>query len=130
MFLLVGPATNLATVLMVGRMLGKGSAALYVGTIAVLALVCGAALNAVTGALAVDVMPEHVHRLLPEWVYVATGVLLGAYLLHAVGRWVYRKIPRGGGRPPRHNEHGDRAGDGAETASAASPTCCHGESSE
>ena len=100
-FLLVGPATNLATVLMVGRMLGRTSAALYVGTIAVLALGCGAALNAATGALAVEVMPEHVHRILPEWVYVGGGVLLAAYLLHAVGRWVCRKVPRGGaaGKP-------------------------------
>ena len=130
-FLLVGPATNLATVLMVGRMLGKGSAVLYVGTIAVLALACGAALNVATGVLAVDVMPEHAHRLLPEWVYVSTGVLLGAYLLHAVGRWVYRKIPRGTATAPCCDEHGAQAGDGAETASDhAAPTCCHGESSD
>jgi len=127
-FLLVGPATNLATMLMVGRMLGKASAVLYVGTIAVLALAGGAALNAVTGALAVEVMPDHVHRLLPEWVYVASGVLLAAYLLHAVGRWVYRKLPRGDTRAPECHDHETASGQGADSASgAAGRPCCEAE---
>jgi len=89
-FLLVGPATNLATVLTVGRMLGRASAALYVGTIVVIALACGAALDAAMGALALEVTSEHAHRLLPHGVLVAGGVLLGLYLAHAVGRWVHR----------------------------------------
>lgn len=104
--LLVGPATNVATVLMVGRMLGKASAALYVATIAVLALVCGAALNAVAGALAADVVPEHVHRLMPEWVYVAGGLLLAAYLLHALARWLYQKVLRSRADDSCHEEAG------------------------
>jgi uncharacterized membrane protein YraQ (UPF0718 family) len=126
-FLLVGPATNLATVLMVGRMLGRTSALLYVGTIAVLAMACGAALNAVTGALAAKVMPDHAHRLLPEWVYVVGGVVLAAYLLLAVARWAHRKLPRGGPNAPCCAEHDVEPRADAKTASGHGPRgCCHG----
>jgi len=88
--LLVGPATNLATVLTVGRMLGKASAALYVGTIVVVALVCGVALDAAVGALAVEVAPDDAHHLFPAWVMAAGGVVVAAYLAYAVGRWARR----------------------------------------
>ncbi len=126
-FLLVGPATNLATVLMVGRMLGRTSALLYVGTIAVLAMACGAALNAATGVLAVKVMPDHVHRFLPEWVYVVGGVVLAAYLLLAVGRWAHRKLPRGGAKAPCCAEHDVEPRADAKTAPGhGARGCCHG----
>ena len=91
-FLLVGPATNLATILLVGRMLGKASAALYVATIAVMALVCGAILDLATGAWSVNVVPDEIHEILPAWVYIAGAVLLGAYLAHSVVRWIVRRI--------------------------------------
>ncbi len=113
-FLLVGPATNLATVLTVGRMLGKTSAVLYVGTIVVIALACGAALDAAMGALALEVTSEHAHRLLPQGALVAGGLVLGLYLAYAVGRWVHRMCRRrpageAGGQEERaheaHHEH-------------------------
>jgi len=100
--LLVGPATNLATVLTVGRMLGKASAALYVGTIVVVALACGAALDAAVGAMTLEVTSEHAHRVLPGWVLAAGGAVLGAYLLYAVGRW--------GRRTWRRKRAGEQAG--------------------
>jgi len=92
-FLLVGPATNLATVLVVARMLGKASAAVYVGTIAVMSLVCGAALDLAVGALNVKVMSEEVHELLPPPVLAAGAVMLAAFLAFSLGRWVYRRFP-------------------------------------
>jgi hypothetical protein len=88
--LLVGPATNLATVLTVGRMLGKASAVLYVGTIVAVALVCGAALDAAVGVMAVEVAADEAHRLFPPWVLTAGGVVVAAYLVYSVGRWVRR----------------------------------------
>jgi len=103
-FLLVGPATNLATVLTVGKMLGKGAAALYVVMIAVFSLVFGAALDAAVDAWQIDLHMEHAHGFVPPWVSVAGGVLLGLYLLHALGRWVYRKWPRGKAAS-RHSAH-------------------------
>jgi len=103
-FLLVGPATNLATVLTVGKMLGKGAAALYVVMIAVFSLVFGAALDAAVDVWQIDLHMEHTHGFVPAWVSVAGGVLLGLYLLHALGRWVYRKWPRGKAAS-RHSAH-------------------------
>jgi len=104
-FLLVGPATNLATVLTVGKMLGKASAALYVAMIVVFSLVFGAALDTAVGPSWKEFIDmEHAHGFVPAWVSVVGGVLLGLYLLHALGRWVYRKWPRGKAAS-RHSAH-------------------------
>jgi hypothetical protein len=92
-FLLVGPATNMATILVVARMLGKVSAALYVGTIAVMSFACGTVLNLAVGALDVNVMSEEVRELLPPWVLAAGAVMLAAFLAFSLGRWVYRRLP-------------------------------------
>jgi hypothetical protein len=91
--LLVGPATNLATILTVGRMLGKTSAALYVGTIAVMALVCGALVDLGAGALQVSVVGDESYEFLPPWVQAVGAVLLAAYLGHSLVRWVLRRLP-------------------------------------
>ncbi|UTF51515.1 SO_0444 family Cu/Zn efflux transporter [Desulfomicrobium sp. ZS1] len=45
-FLLAGPATNAATMVMVGRLLGKKSAFIYVGSIIAVTLVCAVAADA------------------------------------------------------------------------------------
>jgi len=93
-FLLVGTATNLATILTVGKMLGKTSAALYVAMIGAFSLLFGAALDTAVGAWDIKIQMEHVHGLVPGWVQAAGGVVLGLYLLHAVARYVWRKWPR------------------------------------
>ncbi|MFO8014711.1 MAG: SO_0444 family Cu/Zn efflux transporter [Phycisphaerae bacterium] len=113
--LLVGPATNLATVLTVGRMLGKASAVLYVGTIVVVALVCGAALDAAVGALAVEVAADQARRLFPPWVLTAGGAVVAAYLVYAVGRWVRRtwRRLRTGEVHAGHEAHGREAAEPA-----------------
>jgi hypothetical protein len=92
-FLLAGPATNLATVLMVSRMLGKASAVIYVGTIAVMSLVCGAILDLAAGALNVNAAAAAGAEL-PRGVQVAGAIVLGLYLLWTRGRWTARKLAR------------------------------------
>jgi len=113
--LLVGPATNLATVLVVARMLGKASAALYVGTIAVVSLACGAVLDAVVGTWHLGGASAGAHEAVPPWLGRAGAVLLAAYLAMAVGRWVYRKI-----RPSRAG----REACGTGGAHGAEEGCC------
>ncbi len=95
-FLLVGPATNLATVLTVGKMFGKLSAAIYVGVIAAFALACGFALDAAVGAWEIDMAESHAHGFLPPEVHYAGAVVLAAWLAVAIGRWVRRKVARRG----------------------------------
>ncbi len=91
--LLVGPATNFTTVLVVARMLGKLSAAMYVGTIAVMSLVCGAILDLALGTLNVRVGTGGTGELLPPWLLTAGAVVLAAFLAMSLGRWAYRKMP-------------------------------------
>jgi len=95
-FLLVGPATNLATILVVARLFGKVSAALYVGTIAVMSLVCGALLDLAIAGMDLRVTYGEAHEIVPPWLLAAGAVLLAAFLAMSLGRWVWRKIPRRG----------------------------------
>ena len=92
-FLLVGPATNIATILVVSRMLGKASAALYVGTIAVMSLACGVVFDLVVGALKVNVFSGEAHELVPPWLLTAGAVLLIVFLIFSLGRWAWRHSP-------------------------------------
>lgn len=50
-FLLVGPATNAATMLIVGRDLGRRSLVIYLATIAVLAIGCGLVTDQILGSV-------------------------------------------------------------------------------
>jgi len=52
MFLMVGPATNVATLVVVSKVLRGWSVARYLGSIVVVSLLCGLALDAVYGAFA------------------------------------------------------------------------------
>ena len=54
-FLLAGPATNAATILMVGKLLGRRSAAIYVASIIVATLACAVAADALYGILGFEV---------------------------------------------------------------------------
>jgi uncharacterized membrane protein YraQ (UPF0718 family) len=95
-FLLVGPATNLATILVVARLFGKVSAALYVGTIAVMSLLCGTILDLAVTGLDLRVTYAEAREIVPPWLLWAGAVLLAAFLLMSLGRWAWRKIPRRG----------------------------------
>ena len=119
-FLLVGPATNIATILVVSRMLGKASAALYVGTIAVMSLVCGAVLDLTVGALKVNVFSGEGHELLPPWLLTAGAVLLSVFLAVSLGRWAWRHAPW----RPAPAACCSSAGCAEKTAAAAADDCC------
>lgn len=62
-FLMTGPATNAATMLIIGRVLGKRVLGLYLGSIAVLALGFGIGLDALlaTTGLSIDSGMTHMH---------------------------------------------------------------------
>jgi hypothetical protein len=129
-FLLVGPATNIATILVVSRMLGKASAALYVGTIAVMSLVCGVVFDLVVGALKVNVFSGEAHELVPPWLLTAGAVLLIVFLIFSLGRWAWRHSPWRPARAARCSSADCREGhaaaapgDGCKTDSSHE-SCC------
>lgn len=74
-FLVTGPATNAATIATVWKVLGRRTALIYLGTVAVSALVFGALLNLIythTGQEAT----QHMHKLIPDGVKVGSAAVL------------------------------------------------------
>ena len=78
-FMLAGPATNVAALVVLLRILGKRGLAVYLGSIAVVSVLCGLALDALylsLGLSAVATIGE-VAETMPDWLMlIATGLLL------------------------------------------------------
>jgi uncharacterized membrane protein YraQ (UPF0718 family)/regulator of protease activity HflC (stomatin/prohibitin superfamily) len=100
-FLLAGPATNVATILVVRDLLGMRALVSYLGSIAVVSLLLGTAVNAVYPALGFDPRDMDVSPGAMEHGLVSTvsGVVLAALLLRSAiktrvparfGAWVQR----------------------------------------
>ncbi len=77
-FMLVGPATNIATIGVVGRDLGRGALMGYLGGIAIGALAAGLATDALVSVFAIDVTAEMAKaaELVPEPLAMAAGVII------------------------------------------------------
>ena len=93
-FLLAGPATNAATILMVGKLLGKRSAAIYVASIIAMTLVCAVAADALYLALGFGV-----HAWLGDlgaeeggFVSILAAVLMLAVLLRSAAQTASRRL--------------------------------------
>ena len=87
-FLLAGPATNAATVTMVARFLGKRSAALYLGVIALCALGAGVLLDFLYLKLGISATATlgTAGEMLPESVKLGFAVLLLPLMLYGIFR--------------------------------------------
>jgi len=86
-FLLAGPATNAVTITIVSRELGKKAAAVYVISIAVMSVLMGISLDGIWQYLHAT-LPSAVAMkpMLPEWVEVASAVILVVLILFLVLR--------------------------------------------
>jgi copper chaperone CopZ len=82
-FLMTGPATNAATMMVIGRVMGKRVLAYYLFTIAALSLLMGLALNLLLNWTGTEQsVMGHVHQeMLPQWLQIGASVVLGAFLL-------------------------------------------------
>ena len=83
-FLMTGPATNAATLIIVARVMGARVLAMYLGSIAVLALCFGLGLDFLTGHTALTVttmVMEHDHHMLPGVITWGAALLLSYFLL-------------------------------------------------
>jgi len=85
--LLTGPATNLASALVISRHLGKAGTAVYLGGVAVGSLVCGLLVQAFAPAWELGEIQFH-EEILPHWLTVGLAVLL---LLVIVLPWIHKK---------------------------------------
>jgi len=98
--LLAGPATNVGTILMTWRFLGRRSALVYVAVIVVVSGLFGLALDAAIGAFAVDpkTLVGTATDALPAPVMIGAAVVLAALTLVHYARLAARRLARGRGR--------------------------------
>ena len=92
--LMVGPATNVTTMVIVARELGRKIAVVYVGAIVVCSLLIAFIVNAVAGGMALDIAssfsPEQ--EVLPMWIrLISTAVLFGFIGNHYRKKLIRRK---------------------------------------
>jgi uncharacterized membrane protein YraQ (UPF0718 family) len=92
-FLLAGPATNVASLTVLARVLGKRGVAIYLGSIAVFAVLLGLATDWLYDVLSISLqatLASGTNELLPEWLHLGSAVLLaGLMLVFLLGRLVH-----------------------------------------
>ena len=89
-FLMTGPATNAASLLLIARVLGRRTAAAYLGSILITSFACGYALDAAYAAtgttLTIQALHHGPHEMLPVWLRSAGALGLGLILAVALRR--------------------------------------------
>jgi len=96
-FLLTGPATNAAAITTIWKIMGKRTAVIYLATVAITALACGILLHYVFSMLATTgvATTEAMAPMLPEWIKLASALILLGILAAAIGT--------GGKKPAQHH---------------------------
>jgi len=91
-FLLVGPATNTATILVIGKALGKRSAIIYVLSIAICAVLLGLLLNQIYFMASIDIQTTlgKAGEVIPHSLKIVSSVIL-LILLANVWRHAFKK---------------------------------------
>ena len=91
-FMLAGPATNIATLGVVTKELGKRALYGYLGGVLGVALVSGILVNYLVDTFGFKVMPqigEH-HELLPYWLTLGSGIILAILMIKVL----FNKLPK------------------------------------
>lgn len=93
-FLLAGPATNVATIAVVRRELGNAAMAIYLAGLVGCSMVFGQIVDVLAHHFPFDIQPAAASgEYLPGWVGMISGGLLIAWvLLHHFSKWVRRGI--------------------------------------
>lgn len=93
-FLLAGPATNIATLMVVGRELGRATAAIYLLGIAICSVSLGLLLDALLGWQQIDVVAQLAAsgELVPLWL-AALSLLLLLFAIRPLRRLFNRVLP-------------------------------------
>ncbi|MCH4292718.1 SO_0444 family Cu/Zn efflux transporter [Shewanella sp. 3B26] len=91
-FMMAGPATNIATLGVVTKELGKRALFGYLGGVLGVALAFGVLVNYLVATFGFEVAPQigEEHAMLPDWLVASSGLLL-AFLM---GRVLWQKLPR------------------------------------
>lgn len=97
-FLMAGPATNIATIGLVYRALGARVLAIYVGTVAVLSLLLGSLFDWVLPSAPAAQLGTPACCVEPSWWEIGSAILLAALLAFLLTRRLLRRFKR----PERH----------------------------
>ena len=99
-FLLAGPATNITSLTVLYGILGKKTTAIYLASIAVMAVVSGLALDQVYAFLgfSAQAMAGQAAEVVPRWAQIAGAIVLLAISVKPVYRAVRSRIPIGKAR--------------------------------
>ncbi len=111
-FLMAGPATNAATISVIGNTLGKKSLIVYLSTIIIGSFAGGIILNEFMPAAWFGGMISrgHDHHMLPEWLMIGSAVILTGLILYTLVNKMIKKF-RGNdacescGIPETHEKH-------------------------
>lgn len=87
-FLMAGPATNVATLGAVYRSFGGRVVAIYLGTVAIMSIIFGLLFNRI---LPQTITSMHHHGGEPDWLRSACAVILTALLVFLLGQRFFRK---------------------------------------
>ena len=104
-FLMAGPATNAATITVIGKILGRKTLFVYLISIILGALFFGTLVNELLprewflNALGNMHGGEHVHHILPGWLSISAAVILGVLVINAL----FRKYFPGLVKPQKSN---------------------------
>lgn len=96
-FLLAGPATNLASLPILVKFLGKRAVAIYLGAIAICTLLIGMGANFLFAhwGLSVTLAAVHDHHVMSPWVHTWCAVVLLALIAYVhTARWLRMKAAR------------------------------------
>ncbi len=91
-FLLAGPATNLATVAVIRKEMGGGTAATYLAGIALTSLLAGTATDRLAATLDIDILAQlgSGGEVLPGWLAALSGAVLLLFAIKPLRRLVFR----------------------------------------
>lgn len=93
-FLMAGPATNAATISVIGNTLGKKSLFVYLGTIIVGSFAGGIILDQFMPAswFLRSMSDGHHHHMLPEWLMISSAIILTGLIIYTLIVKVINKI--------------------------------------
>ena len=92
-FMLVGPATNVATVGLVKTELGNRALAAYLGAVVGVGFLFGYGVNQAAKFWQIDflVQADHAHEIVNSNIAIAAACLLGVVMIRAIGRKLFSK---------------------------------------
>lgn len=103
-FLLAGPATNIASLTVLAGLLGKRSAALYLASIASVSVVCGLAVDLLYRTMGVkaQAVVGQAAEIMPHWLHWCAVILLLGFSVKPLSRlWPWRNKEKKGSASPR-----------------------------